>query len=249
VVQTSGAPPAGRTRRRRRLRRAEPDSEVAEVPLTRLTVIRADGIDAREAARELERLARDRDAADDSVAAALRVVNGVLRAHRIATLDPYGHGLSRDATLAARIGYGTGDALAEGRWEEALEVPQPDRHRRRAEALRPSERLAAVLAGRERIDVCEALLLRARADLDEDRPREAALQLRLGLEALLAEVEATPSSDQGKDLALLEERRGKVVAAAEDALHGALGANRAADVAEALAVCERVLRRRQIRRQ
>ena len=45
-----------------------------------------------------------------------------------------------------------------------------------------------MLGGRERVDVCETLLLRARADLDAGREREAALQLRVGLEALLAEL-------------------------------------------------------------
>ena len=39
------------------------------------------------------------------------------------------------------------------------------------------------------VDACETLLLRARADLDAGRRREAALQLRVGLEALLVELE------------------------------------------------------------
>ncbi len=119
--------------------------------------------------------------------------------HRVATRDPYGHEIGREATLVARVGYGTGDGLAEGRWEEAVEVPYPERRRRRAEALRPQERLAAVLAGREPIDVCETLLLRARADLDQGRPREAALQLRAGLDALLAELPGkAPRADQAR---------------------------------------------------
>ena len=41
---------------------------------------------------------------------------------------------------------------------------------RREEELRPQERVAAVLGGRERIDACEPLLLRARADLDARPP-------------------------------------------------------------------------------
>ena len=138
--------------------------------------------------------------------AGLRTVNTVLRAHRVATRDPYGHEIGREAVLVARIGYGTGDGLAEGRWEEAVEVPQPGRRQRRAQALRPQERLAAVLAGREPIDVCETLLLRARADLDQGRPREAALQLRAGLEALLAELPGRAGPDQAEDLAALEDR-------------------------------------------
>ena len=46
-----------------------------------------------------------------------------------------------------------------------------------------------MLGRRERIDPCETLVLRARADLDGDRLREAALQLRVGLEALLIELQ------------------------------------------------------------
>ena len=54
-----------------------------------------------------------------------------------------GHEIGREAPLVARVGYGTGSELAEGRWEEAVEVPHPERRQRRAEALRPQERLAA----------------------------------------------------------------------------------------------------------
>ena len=57
--------------------------------------------------------------------------------------------------------------------------------------MAPLERLAAVLSGTEEVGVAEELVLRARLDLDADRPREAALQARIALEALLAEVPAT----------------------------------------------------------
>jgi len=127
------------------------------------------------------------------------------------------------------------------------EVPYPERRRRRAGALRPQERLAAVLAGREPINVCETLLLRARADLEQEHPREAALQLRAGLEALLAELPAGgDEGDQAQDLAALGERRESTGQAAQEALAGELSTQRAGEVAETLGICERVLRRRQI---
>jgi hypothetical protein len=151
--------------------------------------------------------------------------------------------------LVARIGYGTGDGLAEGRWDEAVEVPEPGRRRRRAQALRPQERLAAVLAGREPIDVCETLLLRARADLDQDRPREAALQIGPGLEALLAELPDRAGPGQEEDLAALGGLREAMAEAGREALRGDLAAERAAQVAETLRICERVLRRRQALRE
>ena len=48
----------------------------------------------------------------------------------------------------------------------------------------PEERFAALLGAREPQLVAEELVLRARADLDAGRPREAALQARVALEAL-----------------------------------------------------------------
>jgi hypothetical protein len=247
VVQTlAGAAPPRRSRRRRP-RRVEPGGDPPEVPFTRLTVITAEGSEPQAAAAELQRAAADPEAAEASVVGGLRAANAVLRAHRVATHDPYGHEIGREATLVARVGYGTGEGLAEGRWEEAVEIPYPERRRRRAEALRPQERLAAVLAGREPIDVCETLLLRARADLDQEHPREAALQLRVGLEALLAEVGAAEAGpDQARDLADLGERRVSIDEAAQEALTGELSAERVDEVAETLGICERVLRRRQI---
>ena len=245
MVSTVGAP-APRRRRRRRPRRADPDAGAEELPLTRLTVIPAEALDPEEAPRELERLGRDHDAAEERVQAALAVVNRVLRVHGMAMHDPHGHEISRDAVLAARVGHGGGEALAEGRWDGAVEVEPPERRRRRAEALRPTERLASILSGREELDVCEPLLLRARGDLDSRRPREAALQLRIGLDALLAEIDPGGEGEQRDDLAALEGRREAVGRVAEAALRGDLSPDDLASVSEALAICERVLRRRQI---
>jgi hypothetical protein len=247
VVQSLGGATRARRPRRRRARPVQPGADPPEVPFTRLTVITAERSELQDAARQLQHAAADPEAAEAAIAAGLRAVNAVLRGHRVATHDPYDHEIGREAALVARVGYGTGEGLAEGRWEEAVEIPYPERRRRRAEALRPQERLAAVLAGRERIDICETLLLRARADLDQGRPREAALQLRAGLEALLAELPAQGAEgDQARDLATLRERRESIAQAAQEALADELSAKRADDVAETLGICERVLRRRQI---
>ncbi len=247
MVHTFGAEvSSGRGRRSRRPRPVPQADAPAEVPLTRLTVIPAEASPADEAAAELERATADPDAAEAAVAEGLRAVNRFLRAHRIATGDPYGHEISREAAVVARIGHGGGEALADGRWDEAVEVAPPERGRRRAEALRPHERLASMLAGREQPDACEILLLRARADLDQGHVREAALQLRVGLDALLAELPGRAGPDQEEDLAALESRREAVARAAEEALDGRLSPQRAQEVAETLAICERVLRRRRI---
>jgi hypothetical protein len=250
VVQTVGAPPAGRRRRRRRrAHRADPDDGPPEVPITRLTVIPARTRSHDVARRELDSLTGDPAAAEEAILDGLREANRVVRAHRIANQDPYGQEIGRLTPLASRVGFGTGEELADGRWSEALDVPAPERRRRRADALRPQERLAELLAGREPIDVCETLLLRARADLDQDRPREAALQIGPGLEALLAELPDRAGPGQEDDLAALRDLRDVVGDAGREALRGELSPDRANQVAETLRICERVLRRRQALRE
>jgi hypothetical protein len=104
-----------------------------------------------------------------------------------------------------------------------------------------------VLRGRESFAACEPLLLRARGDLDAGRQREAALQLEIGVEALLAELAAALDDDgHRKDIAALEERKSAVEAAAGRALEGDLGEEAEASVRDALLVAERILRRRRV---
>jgi hypothetical protein len=110
--------------------------------------------------------------------------------------------------------------------------------------MRPQERLAAVLAGRERVAVFELPLLRAGADLAAGRAREAALELGVALEALLADPDAVAAPGQEHDLAALEERRERTAAGSSEALEGELTAERTAELAETLRIAERVQRRR-----
>jgi hypothetical protein len=117
------------------------------------------------------------------------------------------------------------------------------------DALRPQERLAELLAGREGIDACETLLLRARADLDQGRHREAGLQLMPGLDALLAELPERGGPGQEEDLANLRERRESLARISAEALRGDLTAEQVQQITDALGVCERILRRRQALRE
>jgi hypothetical protein len=253
----------GMRRGRRRRGRPKPASSWApELPVTRLTVIRPGGFDGEEDAEGwLREATGDAGAADDLIAEAIVIVNRALHAYRVATQDPDTGGVSAAYALVTRVGYGTGDELADGRWSDAIEVPDAPGPRARAEALRPQERMAAELGRRERAQACETLLLRARSDLDAGRLREAALQLRVGLEALLAELgsgaPATadepargPAADQAarqaEDLEVLTGRRRITGEAANEALAGELSRERATEVGGTLAICERVLRRRRI---
>jgi len=217
--------------------------------VTRFTVIPAEERAANDAARELDALAGDPEAAEEAVLTGLRSANRLVRAHRIATQDPYGHEIGRSAPLAVRVGFGTGGELADGQWTRALDIPPPERRRRRADALRPQERLAELLAGREEIEACETLLLRARADLDQGRLREAGLQLLPGVDALLAALPERGGPGQEEDLGDLRERREHLVRVAAAALRGDLTAEQTEQIADAVGVCERILRRRQALRE
>jgi hypothetical protein len=187
---------------------------------------------------------------DAAVDTGIALLNDALHAQAIAAADPRVAALAPERAVAVRLGWGSGDETADGAFSEAREVDVSatgSPRRRRQEELRPQERVAAVLRGRESFAACEPLLLRARADLDAGRRREAALQLEIGIEALLAELpEALDDDDHRQDIAALEEQKGAVEAAAEQALAGELGDEAEASVRETLAIAERVLRRRRV---
>jgi hypothetical protein len=216
------------------------------VPLTILTTVKPQALgDERAALAWLERMRADGEQLAREVDDALTFINRAVHAHRATVLDPTLADVGAEHALAVRVGFGTGEALAEGRYSHAIDVPASQRLRR-AEALRPQERIAAVLGGRDRVAACELLIIRARSDLDAGRDREAALQLRVGLEAMLAEREALRAPGQEADLAELEQRRQTTGEGADEALAGDLGPERLAELAETLRLSERVLRRRRV---
>lgn len=252
MLETLGAPAPVR-RRRRRARRTEADAAPSLLPLARTTLVRAFDAFAEEseAKRWLEESAATEDPVDALLAEAIEALNRALYAHAVASGDPSPQAMSPRRALAARIGYGSGEQVASGEFSAAREVDVhaagASRRQQRVEELRPQERIAAVLGGRERFDACETLILRARADLDASREREAALQLRVGLEALLVELKGA-LSDPGheEDMASLEARRGEAGGLANHALSNDLDPARLETLRELLPLCERVLRRRRI---
>lgn len=232
----------------------EPGAEPATLPLSRATVVRASSpFDDEAAARSwLEGALDSEDSIEAVLQDALRLLDRALHAQAAASGSPHQGSLSAERAALVRFGYGSGEEVAEGAFTLARELdPRAagSQRRRRAEELRPQERVAAVLAGRERIDACETLILRGRADLDAGRDREAALQLRVGLEALLIEL-AGALEDPGhtEDMAILGSRRDEVGKIAAAALRGELDREQRQRVEELTAACERVLRRRRVLR-
>jgi hypothetical protein len=253
VLKTIGAaPPGGRRRRRGRATAAEP--EPAPLSLTRVTAIRAASplADQAEAARWLDEACEAEDTVEVLAEEAIAPLNRALHAHAVAAQDPRGRELAPDRAERVLIGYGSGEETAESRFTDARQVdlsPRSSFRRRREDDLHPQERVAGVLRGRERLDPCETLLLRARADLDAGRDREAALQLRVGVEALLAELDgAVDDPGHEADMATLREREPKAGTAATAAIAGDLSEAQHSQVDDVLALAERILRRRRILR-
>jgi hypothetical protein len=213
VLATLGAPERRRLRGRRGRMVADP--EPAAVPTTRATVVRPEPFagGAEEGDRWLAELRGDRDAADAALDAALAVVNRAIQAHRVAAADAFATPVSAERALVARIGHGDGGAVADGRATRSWELPAPGHRRRRRSMEAPEERFAAILGGRREALACEELVLRACTDLRAGRVREAALEARIALEALLAELPATDDS--------LADARAVVADAANAALRGA----------------------------
>lgn len=240
VFATLGAPERRRLAARRRRRDAEPEPEATAVVTGRATII-----DVGEPVAETEARTWLADAGEDDLAAGLSVLNRALHSFRVITADPYLQPVGRAQAIVARIGFGAGEEVAEGRWTAAKELIVPEGRRRRSRILAPQARLAALLGGREAALASEELALRARLDLDQGRPREAALQLLVALDAALAELAADARA--GELSGRLEELRGQrepVATAAQAALSGPLGDADAAAVAFALGRVEAALRAR-----
>jgi hypothetical protein len=222
-------------RTRRRARRADPEPK--EVEVTRATVIEVSQLGDLDAADAwLARAVAD----EGVVGEALALLNQAVAGHRLAAFDPWVADADPSRALVCRVGYGTGEQVADGEWESARELPPP---RPARSMFSPAERVAAILGGRDVALACEELVLRARGDLAHGRAREAALQLSVALDAALAELEVwreqlAPRLDE------LETLRGGVAAAAAAALEGGLEGESVAVIEHALGRVEAALRAR-----
>jgi hypothetical protein len=237
VLRTLGAPQRRLLsgRKGRSVDSADPEP----VPTSRATLVAPEpfGGGEDEARAWLQDLRGDKDRAAEELDRAVRRLNRGLHAQRVSSADPYARDVAADGALVVRIGYGSGEEAADGRFAEAWELPR-ERRRTRRSMEAPEERFAAILGGRDQALACEELVLRARADLDAGRVREAALEARVALEALLAEL---PGGTDG-----LDELRGPVGDAANAALRGDLGQDVVGALVDAVERMEQALRRHRL---
>ena len=236
VLATLGAPQRRllEARRGRRVEQAEPEP----VPTSRATLVRAQPFEAlAEAESWLEGVRSDPERSDAELDEAVRDLNGAIGAHRAAAADAHSRDVSAAQALVIRIGYGAGEQVADGRFSEAWELPR-ERMRTRRSMEAPEERFAALVGGRDRPLASEELVMRARTDLDAGRSREAALQARIALEALLAELPGVE----------LEADRAAIGEAANAALRRDPSPELQQAVAESVAAMEAALRRMRLSR-
>jgi hypothetical protein len=200
---------ATRTRSRSRKRVAEPEPEPTPVAVARATLVDPVSVSAeRQAKAWLSDLDGERE-----IEAAAALLNRVLHFHRIAAADPYVNEVAPEQALVIRAGWGEGEQVADGLWLSARELPWrgPAGVRRkrigdRAAALRPLERMAELLGARGKTLLCEELVLRSRADLDNARPAHAAIEPRSAYAAALAEL----PGERREDLAIRIAELGKL---------------------------------------
>ena len=203
IVQELDAPRPQR-RGRRRPRPVDPGVP-GQVPVTRVTVTGVSLADPGSGSAWLRETLRDRQRGNQELRDATRIVNRALNALRAEARDPLVQEIGATKALAVRLGHGTGEELAEGRWTEASELARP--RRGRLDDVEPQSRVAAVLAGRDEVHPAETLMLRARLDAQHGRDAEARYGLRAARAAL--EGEPGPRRDQlAKELAAIEEKLG-----------------------------------------
>jgi hypothetical protein len=241
VLATLGAPQRRALARRRSRRRAHPEPPPTPVATARATVIDV----GRPLRGEAEAKRWLSGAGEAELDAGIVVLNRALHAFRLISADPHLHPVGRRHALVARLGFGDGEQVADGQWTDARELALTRRRQSRAKSLQPQARLAAVLGGRESVLMTEELALRARVDLEQDREREAALQVLVALDAALAELQIDSTAGElGERLQELRAHREAIARAAQSALAGPLPPSDRRAVQRALAHIEAALRAR-----
>jgi hypothetical protein len=247
VVKSLGAP-LKRARARPSIGRRKPErveagpEEPAPVAVTQATVIRGQSLDDTAAAQEWLAGCASSETAETEVEEALRLLNRTIQAHRVAACDPYVGDIRRSQARRVRLGYGTGDELVEGRWRDAYDLPPATGRGPRRRMLAPEAQIAPILGGRRPAFPSEDLVLRARADVDQGRMRQAAIQAGAACAALEAELARDEGAAEAREA--LERRAASLKELAASALERDLDDAEATTLAEAIAEMERIVRRR-----
>lgn len=190
VVRTIGAPPPKAGLFGRKGAPVATGEAPRELAVTIATVIFGTRIlpDAATTKRFYEGVQADPDKRDQWVQAALVIVNRAIAAYRACAADPYVIEITTLDPRAIRLGHGVAELVSVGKWEEAVVVPPPPPIRlTRDERVMPTQALATVLVDKGEILESEELILRAVLDLEQGRPRAAAVGFAGAFELLLGE--------------------------------------------------------------
>lgn len=256
VIETEGALPPAR-RRRRRPRKIRTPERTTSLPLTVVTVVMASERFDGEARAGAWLAGTEEDEITESLLEdALSALDRALATAAATTGRAVGEPVGLDQVVTARIGYGEGEQVYAGRFIEAADVDArggtASPRRERLERIVPLPRIAAVLGGREPLLACEVMIPRVRADLDAGRLTPAALSIHEASRATLVELEfAVEDSDHEKDLDRLEELLDDLAALPGEVLGGEVPgpdqeAGIAARIETGLVISERIIRRYRI---
>lgn len=181
----------GAARARGRLKRGkvmpiETGTSPTPLQLSRVTLIKSVPFeDAGAAETWLERISSDKDLSEGLAREVSRTYNRAMLAHRVSAPDPYAADVNAGNASAIRFGFGTGDEVAEGRWEQARELPEERREGLRSriyDGVGAQLRISGVLKGADAVGPEEELLIDAERALSERRLAKAALCGNLALE-------------------------------------------------------------------
>lgn len=251
MTETEGALPPPR-RRRRRPRKAVVNDSPVTVTVSVVTVIRADQPYESEAEAEAwMNRALDSDFTGEILDDAIAALDRVRAADASASGIAFGTRTTIGSMLTARIGFGEGEQVASGRFLDALEVDarggSSEKRRERLARTGSTARTASLLGDREPPTACEVMIPRIRLDLDSGNEAAARLAIGPAASATISELEfALEDEDHEKDLDRLEELLPGLLQISEVAADGKSDPTDLKRVEDALALAERVIRRRRI---
>ena len=252
MIETEGALPPAR-RKRRRPKQSKRSETPTTVGVTTVTLVRAhEPLGGESEAREWLAGLEDDDFIQSLFDETFGSIDRALAAEAAASGRPYAAAPSLEQVLGAKIGFGDGDHVADGRYTDALEVDArggtAGPRRERLGRTRPLARIAAILGQKEQAAACEFLVPRVRADLDAGRVLAAGLAIETAARATVVEFDGVlDDPDHERDLDQLEAMLPDLTRMTDGLLtEGKTWPGLADSLEEPLRVAERIIRRRRI---